>query len=897
MTQDLVTRPLLPRFTVAGDRFALDVIAQNFTGQPLNGTVGLQASNLVILDPGVRAVGLPTADGKLAHWSAVASIVGSGAITCTLETSAGGDAVALPLQTKPFAVPERWSAAGQADPVAAATFNVPANAVRPASRLTLRLSPSVALGVVDGLAALIDYPYGCVEQTMSRMLPSAVAAQAYTRLGIPNPKAQQIPEIMQQGLQKLYGFQQTNGSWGWWYDDEGDIYLSAYVLYGLTMVRQAGYAVDGGVLQRGFDYLDGRLAHTDSVTGGLDPRVRAYVLYVKSAAGHGDLAAERNLLAAQGKLDAFAQAALALSLAQDGDSAAANGVLDRLLAAAVETGYTAYWPMAADDRSGYLWRTISSAEKNTAMVLRALVALRPHQPVVPKVVRWLMDHRVDGGWRDTQATAFAVQGLVDYLGVSAELQADFTYQITLNGQPIAMGRITTATLTTPITPVVVAGENLREGSNEIRIERDGAGQLYYTAALRQELFYDSFQSVSSIDQGLQITRTYQMADPGTPAATATGGSQQVGFPLGVGDVVEVQLNVTAREDTWYVLLDDPLPAGFEALNERTNPIIYGDFLYPPGGISIGVPTFWRQWGYNRKDIYDDHVTFFMTYLAAGEHQFTYLARATTPGEFSALPSQIYPMYAEDIWGRSASQQVQIAPERVAARPALAGDVDRDCRLTDFDMRQVAAAWGQILQGATPQASRDVDDNGRIDLMDLAVVAAHEGGTCVSGQGQDPGSGEGQVTFSLRPAVTKVAAGQPFTVDVYASWTGAPTGMQAAASPGGFGLTLSFDPAQLHVMGIEWSAALRESLLLGGQSRIDNVAGKAGFGAFRMPPGMAPGARLATVTLIGQRPAQAELAVAEAQAVDAAGRRLQAMGSGAAGVMVEESRSWFPLIYK
>ncbi|MFQ5595548.1 MAG: alpha-2-macroglobulin, partial [Anaerolineae bacterium] len=236
VTQEIIARPALPRFTVLGDEFALDAIGQNFSGQALTGTMSVDAPALTLLNAGDQTVDLPNGGSGVARWSAVASEIGDAEVTCRLLTPAGDDAIELTLPVHPFAVPQRSAVAGQADPVAVESFDVPFNAVQDASSVTIRLSPSVALGLLDGLDALIDYPYGCVEQTMSRVLPSAVAARAYQELGIPNPKADELPDIIEQGLQKLYGFQHDDGSWGWWYDDEGGVYMTAYVLFGLTQV-------------------------------------------------------------------------------------------------------------------------------------------------------------------------------------------------------------------------------------------------------------------------------------------------------------------------------------------------------------------------------------------------------------------------------------------------------------------------------------------------------------------------------------------------------------------------------------------------------------------------------------------------------------------------------------
>ncbi|MCP4517462.1 MAG: hypothetical protein GY824_19825, partial [Delftia sp.] len=148
---------------------------------------------------------------------------------------------------------------------------------------------------------------------MSRVLPNAMVVRAFNNLGLPRERLpDDLDRIVNQGLQKLYGFQHENGAWGWWYDDDSSLYQTAYVLYGLVMTKQAGYEADEGVLTRGIAATKTLLAQA------IDPRTRAFALYVLSVAGHGDLAAAQELLADVDQLDYFAQAALALALFQDG---------------------------------------------------------------------------------------------------------------------------------------------------------------------------------------------------------------------------------------------------------------------------------------------------------------------------------------------------------------------------------------------------------------------------------------------------------------------------------------------------------------------------------------------------------------------------------------------------
>jgi uncharacterized protein YfaS (alpha-2-macroglobulin family) len=870
VTQPIIARPALPRFAILGDRFATGVVAQNFSNGPAQGHAGFATAGMVILDPGARPISMPNNGVASAAWTAVAAEAGIGLVTSTVSTDAGQDIVELPLPIQPFAAPDRWVASGAVDPVVTEVFTLSFNAVNEASHLSVHLAPSIALGLLDGLDSLIDYPYGCVEQTMSRLLPAAVVAKAYADLDIPNPKRDEMPALISQGVQRLYGFQQANGSWGWFYDDDGGVYLTSYVLFGLIAVQQAGFAVDVAVLDRGFAYLDNTL---DSVQ---EPGSKAFALYVKASAGRANLSLAQALIAQADQMDAAGLAALALALHLSGDDSNAQAILDRLLAQAEETPGWAFWPLADDQWDWFHWQSMSSSEKNTAFALRALLALRPHHALTPKVVRWMMDHRNGAGWggygsANTQATAFAVLGLADYIHLAGELAPDYSYTVALNGATLASGQVTPATARQPLPPLVIAGNGLRMGANELRIERtaSSSGQLYYSARLDQQLFFDGFAPVSSVDQGLALRRTYRLVE----------GQPRNDGAYNLGDLVEVQLMLTARERTSYLLIEDPLPAGFEALNERVNPQMWGDCIWCATTDAI----FWQEWGYNRKEVRADRVDFFITDLAAGEHTFTYLMRAVAAGEFSVLPGQAYPMYHEEMWGRSASERISVAPETLANRPTLAGDFDRSCSVSQFDLRQLAPFYGASV------ADRNLLDDDKITLRDLLAVAHRTGARC----GDDkplPGGSPDATHILVTTGASQIQIGEPFSVDLTLSSLS-----NGAGQLGAVGLTLNYDITTIEFVAVDWNRALGMITPLG--PTVDRAAGQVTLGVVQLPAGWPATQPLATLTFIGRGVGEGGLTIDNIEAADGANQTLQASGEAAVKVAVAGERVLLPVVWQ
>ena len=157
-------------------------------------------------------------------------------------------------------------------------------------------------------------------------------------------------------------------------------------------------------------------------------------------------------------------------------------------------------------------------------------------------------------------------------------------------------------------------------------------------------------------EGVSVARRYEQVDPVTLRPTGAPAEE-----LRVGDVVQVHLTVIAPNDLYFFVLEDPLPAGFEAVD----PALLTSSVATPGPTGRLVetstrPRFWFD-GWTRREIRDEKVALFSTLLPRGTYEYTYLARVTAAGTFTALPAVAYEMYRPEVYGRSASQQVQITP--------------------------------------------------------------------------------------------------------------------------------------------------------------------------------------------------------------------------------------------
>ncbi|HKZ82375.1 MAG TPA: MG2 domain-containing protein [Anaerolineae bacterium] len=641
-TQPIVIRPALPRQLVQGDQVLLSAVIHNNTGQMQDARVWMEieprmnTDNTDKTDGMTQTVVISPNGSVVVGWPVTASTLG--AITTTLSAQSGddADAVRMSLPVVPLAAPDVHAVIGEVTTSVEEAVDLPAGTIGEASSLTIDLSPSIAASVLDGLAYLTGYPFGCVEQTMSKALPNAVVGRALAVLGINNPALRaDLPGKVSAGLQRLYGYQHNDGGWGWWFDDSSDDYQTAYVLFGLAMTKQAGYLVDDGVIERGASYLKERLPQI------ADKRTKAYALFALALAGHGEMAATQQLAGGDAEdLDPFSRAALAIALHELGDEARAQTMIDTLVEEAIASDGQAHWETGIED-GHYRHKTMSSSTRSTALALDALARVRPDDPLVTQVVRWLMGRRTATGWGTTQETAYAVVALTDYLRSSNELVAGSTYRVFVDGVLAGEGSLAAGQMQTTI---VAPATQLQAGQHRVRIERSGApGRLYYKVTLRAMIAGSADKAAGRI----KITREYLDAKTNKPIASVRA-----------GDVVKVRLSVTLPQESWYVAIEDPLPGGLEGLNERLNTTSYAARA---GYTEEGSEFFYQEYGYNNKEVRDDRVVFFVTQMRPGRHTFTYLARATQAGTFSALPVQVYLMYEPEQWGRSASSTVSVYP--------------------------------------------------------------------------------------------------------------------------------------------------------------------------------------------------------------------------------------------
>lgn len=662
VTQPLVLQAALPRFARLDDAFEAGVLVTNTTGAAGEATVTAQAEGLTLDGPARLSVRL--GDGATREvrfrWKAARS----GEARLRFEAALGRERDAFAV-TLPVSLPttKRVDAVfASTEAAAREAVQVPADRIPGLGRLEARLSATALVGLDGASRYLFTYPYGCLEQRTSRIRPLLLAEDLLQAFDLEALGGADRRALVEGWLATLPDYWVGGGFTMWLGGREANPYLTAYVVLALAEARAAGYAVPDALTARAVDALATQV-RTQGARPSYFPAAawnETRTLMLLALARHGRvLEPELNALAeASGTLTPEGEALLLRALVAAGRPALRRHVApltERLRARVVVEPTGAYLTTPVGD--AYAW-IFASDTRATAFGLTALVEAAPGgdtQALAERMVQSLMASRTEGAWPSTQDNAAVIDAFRTYYLAYERQTPAFTAAVQAAGRALVEGRFEGRSLRVAEGTLPLAG--LPTGTPlALQISKAGAGRLYY--ALRLETYTNAPQD--ALAQGLVVERRLQrLDDRGQPVGEAlTTGNRTVTLPPGA--LVRVTLRLSSPTDRGYVVVDDALPAGLEALNaafETTN-----QALLEGTGQS-------RWWGsFNHTEIRDDRVLLFADYLLRGEHTYTYVARATTPGTFVHPPARAEAMYQPEVNGRTATGRLVVqTPEEVARR--------------------------------------------------------------------------------------------------------------------------------------------------------------------------------------------------------------------------------------
>jgi uncharacterized protein YfaS (alpha-2-macroglobulin family) len=437
--------------------------------------------------------------------------------------------------------------------------------------------------------------------------------------------------------------------------------MSVHVAHALALAKVKGYKVPEEMIEKSKTYLKNVEKYIPTEYPPVRWTISAYALYVRDLLGDKDTAKTKALLK-EGTIEKMPFEALGwiLSvLADDKNSTEEVEAIKHFL-----VNHTTETSAAANFVTDYgdgAWLIMYSNRRADGVLLEAMLKAEPNNDLIPKLVRGLLDHRTKGAWSNTQENVFILLALDKYFQAYEKVTPNFVTKIWLGntyaGEEIFKGRsVDSNQINIPMSYLTEQGS-----TSNLIIDKQGAGRLYYRIGMQ---YAPKSLKLAPADYGFTVLRRYEGVDNADDVKQNADGS----WTIKSGARVRVKLTMVAQSRRYHVALVDPLPAGLEILNPdlavteaipedkdggNSSVLSYGSRSYGRGY------WYWRSQWFEHQNFRDERAEAFSSLLWEGVYNYTYVARATTPGQFVVPPAKAEEMYHPETFGRTGTDFVNV----------------------------------------------------------------------------------------------------------------------------------------------------------------------------------------------------------------------------------------------
>lgn len=710
-SKDLILRLQAPRFFVEKDEVTLSANVHNYLDAKKDVKVSLELDGACLEALAgqelTKTISLESKAEQRVDWRVKAAKEGTAVVRMKAITDADSDAMEMkfPVHVHGMLKTESWSAAIRPDgQEAKIAFTIP-NERRPdQSRLEVRYSPSLATAMVDALPYLVDYPYGCTEQTLNRFVPAVIARKVLVDMGVdlaavkekrtnlnaqeigdPQKRAEQWKDlrwsdknpvfddaehkaIVKVGLERITSMQNRDGGWGWFSGEREQSYphTTAVVVHGLQVAKAADLAIVPGVLENGLAWLKSyeakevrELQLYDKTKDSKNPKGKsaadntdALVRMILADAGVKNDTMTDFLYRDRNGLSVYSKAVFGLALDTEKKTEKRDMLLQNIEQFLVkdDENQTARLDLR---NGGYWWWWYGSEIEAHAFYLKLLARVKPKSPEASGLVKFLLNNRKNSTWwTSTRDTAYCIEAMADYIKATGENAPDMTVEVLVDGEVKKSVKITKDNLFSFDGTLLMEGAAVTAGKHEVTIRRTGSGPVYANVYSTNFTLEDR---ITRAGLEVKVDRAYfKLVERKDATALVSGARGQAidqkvlkydRVPIKDGDVLKsgelVEVELTLESKNDYEYL----------LFEDMKPA-----GFEPDDVRSGYT--WEGLGAYRE-FRDNRVCFFVRGLPLGKHNLSYRLRAEIPGKFSALPAKGNGMYAPELRANSDEMKIGV----------------------------------------------------------------------------------------------------------------------------------------------------------------------------------------------------------------------------------------------
>lgn len=647
VSKQLLLQPALPRFARVGDEFQGGVVIHSFLSKKGKVMLSCESKGLKMIESNpVRQFFLSPGEGKEILFSFRVDKPGNAVLSFKAQMGDASDGLEITIPLKMPRLTETVALFGSSENSAEEKIQIPEEAYLEESLIEFRCAASALSGLAGSVNFLTDYPYFCLEQRLSAALPFLVAKDVILDFHLSKFTNSSMDEHIRRTLKEVLACQKENGGFGPWPDSPMDSpFLSCYAAMALAKAQEAGFSVDKESIEKVSSYLEILLARRYEKTQIFYTKrtwktVHAFALYSLALLGHPEPSYAENLFKARDELSLFARTLLLKAIHITGGPRQAQTALAEELINKIKVSPTQIH--FEDDEGQNCGWIYSSSLRTTALILQSLLEADFNPPIMPEIARWLIARRKAGKWSTTQENFFVFYALNEFYKKYENVAPDFKVKVLL-AKKILLEDAFNPEQKSKMAEGKTSLAAFDPGKTvALKINKKGKGPLYYETRMT----YAPRKKLDPRDQGFAIVKEITSLD-GRKLDSIEAGS-----------LVLVTLKVILPMESLYVVVDDPLPAGLEAVNP-TYLTESEEQERKLEEIRAKDNQAWWWEGFNHIELRDDRVLLFADSLAPGIHTHRYLARALIHGIFHAPGTKAEEMYTPEVFGRSSELVVKI----------------------------------------------------------------------------------------------------------------------------------------------------------------------------------------------------------------------------------------------
>lgn len=589
-----------------------------------------------------NSVVVQSGDSSVVYFDLAARTQGKVQLTFEIKSDVLNEKIKVPLEIEKTFTYETVTLIGTVqndEKLAKEEFIIPDFAKEGNGSLKFTLD-ATRLGMLGGAVNyLFRYPYGCLEQQSSKVLPLVIFGDYIDIFGL-DSEIYDVSNVVKQFVKEWGKVQHSDGGFPYWQDSaNSSYYVSLRIAHIFAVAKSHGYnasdlKIDIDALK---NYLKNQIENQSQY-------IKSYVAYIFSLLNDDDSAnfAKEILSSLNNKnleketLTNLSYIGLAYKNLGDSNNSAK---ISQIIRNYLQISQRSVSIIEKNKRN--TWEMFESEDEQFAVILQLLVTENPNDVMVDRLIFTLMQNQSKGYWKNTATTSHVLEAIYTYIKMRNLDQTDFTASTKINGEKVVSEKfenVNTKPKTLEINFTDDILKNLpRNKEVPLEFEKSGTGQLYYTMEMKYAL---PDEMLTSRDEGLKLN--FEIVDNDTKQIVNKNDKTSL-VELESGKLYKAKVRIESTKNRNFVALRCPIPSGCEIL----------DSTFVTSGFEAEIETS-NDWNHylSNKVIYDNEIQFFYDTFKTGSAEVTFTFRAVRRGVYPT-PSVIAEcMYESEIFGRN-----------------------------------------------------------------------------------------------------------------------------------------------------------------------------------------------------------------------------------------------------